>query len=80
MKKLISILLTITMLLCITAIVPFNASAATTDKVESGFAYADSQGTWIYEVINDGNPKTNEHKFSKDEAEHQKFLDSLKDD
>jgi UPF0755 protein len=26
------------------------------------------------------NPKTNEHKFSKDEAEHQKFLDSLKDD
>lgn len=26
------------------------------------------------------NPSTNEHKFSKTEAEHQKFLDSLKDD
>ncbi|MEE1125144.1 MAG: hypothetical protein U0L18_04305, partial [Acutalibacteraceae bacterium] len=54
MKKLISILLTITMLLGITAIVPLSASAATTNKVESGFAYADNYGTWIYEVINDG--------------------------
>lgn len=26
------------------------------------------------------NPKTNEHKFSKTEEEHQKFLDSLKDE
>ena len=53
MKKLISILLTITMLLGIASSLPLSASAATTDKVESGFTYVDSYGTWIYDVIND---------------------------
>ena len=37
MKKIISILLTITMILGITLSVQLSASAATTDKVESGF-------------------------------------------
>ncbi|MEE1282833.1 MAG: hypothetical protein UHK60_11410, partial [Acutalibacteraceae bacterium] len=54
MRKVISVLLTITMLLCIIASIPLSASAATTNKVESGLAYVDNYGTWIYEVINDG--------------------------
>ena len=70
MKKLISILLTITMLLGITAIVPLSASAATTNKVESGFTYVDSYGTWTCEVINDGKEcRIIQYKGTKNELE-----------
>lgn len=55
MKKIISILLTITMLLGVTATVPLSVSAATTDKVESGLTYIDKYGEWTYNLNSNGN-------------------------
>ncbi|MEE1282620.1 MAG: leucine-rich repeat protein [Acutalibacteraceae bacterium] len=55
MKKIISILLIFTMVLSITASIPFSALATTTDKVQSGLTYTDEYGEWTYEFTEDGN-------------------------
>lgn len=54
MKKVISILLTATMLLSITASIPLSASAVTTDMVESSNTYTDKYGEWTYERSTEG--------------------------
>ena len=54
MKKIISILLTLTMVLCITTSIPLSASAATTDKAESGDTYTDEYGEWEYDFTASG--------------------------
>ena len=54
MKRLISALLAITMVLCITTSIPLSASAVTTDKVQSGLTYTDEYGEWTYELTDDG--------------------------
>ena len=55
MKRIISILLTMTMILCITTSIPLSASAATTDKVESNLTYTDKYGSWTYKLTDKGN-------------------------
>ncbi|MEE1057686.1 MAG: leucine-rich repeat protein [Acutalibacteraceae bacterium] len=52
MKQIISILLTITMIFCITTSIPLSVSAATTDKVESNYTYTDQYGSWTYQWTN----------------------------
>ena len=54
MKRIISVLLTITMLLGVTTSVALSASAATTDKVESGLTYTDEYGEWTYKLNYNG--------------------------
>ena len=56
MKKIISILLTIIMVLCITASIPLSASATTTedDEIDNG-VYYDQYGTWIYQFTDSDN-------------------------
>ena len=53
----ISILLTITMIFCITSSIQLSASAATTEKVESNdyYTYTDQYGEWEYKWTNAGN-------------------------
>ncbi len=50
MKRIISILLTIISVCCITASVTLNALAAITDKIESNLTYTDRYGSWTYEL------------------------------
>lgn len=50
MRKIISILLTITMLLGITATMPLSASAAT----DSELTYTDEYGEWTYKLNSNG--------------------------
>lgn len=54
MKRIISVLLTFTMLLSVTASVPLSASAVTADKLESNTAYTNEYGSWCYELTDDG--------------------------
>ena len=54
MKKIISLLLTITMAFCIIASIPLNASAVTTDKAENSLTYTDKYGNWTYELTDNG--------------------------
>lgn len=53
MKKIISILLTFTMVLCITTSIPLSVSAETTDTKES-LTYTDEYGEWTYELTASG--------------------------
>ena len=55
MKRIIWLLLTITILLSIIASVPLSASAVTTDRVESGYSYTDEYGEWTYNRTADNN-------------------------
>ena len=50
MKKIISVLLTITMLLGVTATVPLSVSAATTGEL----TYTDEYGEWTYKLNDNG--------------------------
>ncbi|MEE0265346.1 MAG: leucine-rich repeat protein [Acutalibacteraceae bacterium] len=56
MKKIISALLTATLLLSVTASAPLTASAKTASVVESGAvsSYTDEYGTWNCKLTNDG--------------------------
>lgn len=70
MKKIISVLLTITMLLGVTASLPLTVSAVTTDRVESGFTYTDEYGVWNYELTESGDSyKITGYDKSKTEIE-----------
>ncbi|MEE1076504.1 MAG: leucine-rich repeat domain-containing protein [Acutalibacteraceae bacterium] len=78
MKKIISILLTLTMVLCITASIPLSASAATTDNVESGLTYTDKYGVWTYELTEDGNGyKITDHDRSVTEIKIPSEIDGI---
>ncbi|MEE1282623.1 MAG: hypothetical protein UHK60_10330 [Acutalibacteraceae bacterium] len=56
MKKIISILLTITMVLCIIASIPLSASATTTEDTEiDNGVYYDQYGTLIYQCTDNDN-------------------------
>lgn len=54
MKRIISVLLTITMMLCITSSIPLSVSAAKTDKVEGNMTYTDQYGEWNYKLTGFG--------------------------
>ena len=54
-KRLISVLLTATMILGTTASMPLSASAVTTQRVESGYDFYNRQGIWSYEYIEGSN-------------------------
>ena len=53
-KRLISVLLTATMLLGATASMPLSASAVTTERVESNTEYGNEYGCLTYERTDDG--------------------------